>query len=92
MQSGIKEFSFSHQKSLDRGYPNKESKQALPSQEMRPKLIEYYGKPEEGIDATKQMVEKVESKQQAGRETISKRGEGLRRKSFGLIAEKVRAL
>ena len=62
MHSGIKEFSFSHQKSLDRGYLNKESKQTLPSQELRPKLIEHYGKAEEGMDATKWMEEKVDSK------------------------------
>jgi hypothetical protein len=43
------------------------------------------------MDARKRMQEKVDSKQ-AGRETISKRGEGLKRKSFGLIAEKVRVL
>ena len=40
------------------------------------------------MDVTKRMVERVDS----GKETNSKRGEGLRRKSFGLIAEKVRAL
>ena len=62
MQSGKKELSFSHQKSLDRGYLNKESKQTLPSQELRPKLIDYVGKPEEGIDVTKRMHERVDSK------------------------------
>jgi hypothetical protein len=52
----------SHQKSLDRGYLQKESKQALPPQELRPKLIEYHGKPEEGMDVTKRMQERVGSK------------------------------